>query len=198
MSLTIIDGHLCCPRAEFAFLYAIKQLVNSEIMDAQRLLAEDRALKTRGAAPRTYFTENSAGTHSAFAYLPDDWLVDRIFRCIQPIGYGYVYTQVGEEDVEGEVWPGPDADAPALDPYWTDATGEKHRIHHADLSPTGPASLGGKIVLELCRRLALEVRGDNHVKKYAAPKLPKGGIFQILREGPVESEKQDEGVTPDE
>ncbi len=198
MSLTIIDGQLCCPRAEFAFLYSVNQLVNSEIMDAQRLLAEDQALKSRGAAPRTYFSENSVGTHSAFSYLPDDWLVDRIFRCIRPIGYGYAYTQVGEEDVEGEVWPGPDADAPTHDPYWTDETGKKHRIHNADLSPTGPASLGGKIVLELCWRLALEVRGDSHVKKYAAPVLPKCGIFQILNKGPVESENQNEGVTPNE
>ncbi len=198
MSLTIIDGQLCCPRAEFAFLYSVNQLVNSEIMDAQRLVAEDQALKRRGAAPRTYFHKNSTGTYSAFSYLPDDWLVDWILRCIKPIGYWNTSVQVGEEDVEGEAWPGPDADAPALDPYWTDETGKKHYIQDADLSPTGPASLGGKIVLELCRRLALEVRGDNHVKKYAAPKLPKGGIFQILNGGPVESEKQDEGVTPNE
>ena len=34
-------------------------------------------------------------------------------------------------------------------------------FHMADLSPAGPASLLGKVALELCRRLEIELDGDD-------------------------------------
>lgn len=178
MSLVVIDGLLCCPTDEFQALCCIQGLKQHAITDGAKYRAEQAAKTELGALPRTHYTSSGSSSFSPFSYLPDEWVARKIYKCIQPSTYGSSLVEIGEEDIEGNVWPGPDEDYKGSKEYWTDETGKRHYRGHADMSLTGPASLGGKIVLELCRRLAHEVYKDKAAAQYAQQVLPIESIFQ--------------------
>ena len=167
MPLTTIDGVLCCPRSEFDQLCHYLGLQEYALTYGPRYISEDRADRELGAKTRYLHGENYSASYSPLSYAPDEWFVREVAKGVNPQAISSVKTKIGEEDLNGEIWPGPDADAPAFDPYWVDETGEKHRLANADLSLIGPASLGGKIVRELCYRLYVEVQKDKHAQQYA-------------------------------
>lgn len=68
---------------------------------------------------------------------------------VSPMAYGNRWAAVGEEDIEGHIR-GPDD--PAI---------------LADISPCGPASLLGKVALEVARRVEEELTWDRWAKERA-------------------------------
>ncbi len=81
------------------------------------------------------------GRKTDYSCWPDWFLLRELRRAIQPAWCGAL-AEIGEEDINGVVYQG--------EGYPGDA----------DISPIGPASLFGKIALELCARLEKELRGD--------------------------------------
>lgn len=80
---------------------------------------------------------------------PDSYLIESIARLVQPAYLPDLRAQIYEEDINGQVY---------------DGVG---RPQEADINPIGPASLAGKIALELCRRMAQELAGDGQAARYA-------------------------------
>ena len=84
-----------------------------------------------------------------------DWLLVKLAKdFIQPGGYApflKVCECDAEEDIEGKTG---------------DGSG-KARLY-PDLAPNGPASVAGKVILELARRLEEEVAGDQRMEIMAA------------------------------
>lgn len=82
------------------------------------------------------------GRRVDYASWPDWFLLRELRRVVQP-AYCSARAEIGEEDVDGSLYQG------------DGLPGE------ADISPIGPASLFGKVALELCRRFEKELRGDS-------------------------------------
>lgn len=168
MPLTTIDGVLCIPQDEFGHFTSFLGLQEYAMTAGRMYASQQDAEEKLGAKSRVHRSSNGySGTHSVFSYLPDDWLIREIYKSIQPAG-DHTRCKVGEEDVDGNVWAIPE-DAKGVAPdlsYYTDNEGNQHKAGFADLALIGPASLGGKIVLELCRRLAQEVYRDNVATGY--------------------------------
>ncbi len=173
MALTTIDGVLCCPKTEFAQLVAMKVLADQAMTYAPQYAAEQRLYRDLGAKSRSYNKDGgNAWTVLPLSYLSDRQVIRELDKLIKPVAFGALVPKIGEENVDGEVWPGPDEDVPGYDlgkptSYWTDENGVQHKAGHADISLVGPASLGGKIVLELLRRLRVELAKDDHAQRYA-------------------------------
>lgn len=89
-----------------------------------------------------------------FDILTDEQLVKMAAEVVSPMALGHIpYGRAQdyiEEDVTGKI--------PMVDYPYGDT--------HADLSPGGPASLVGKICLELARRLRGEISGDRRARAY--------------------------------
>lgn len=167
MPLTTIDGVLCIPQKEFWHFTSFLGF-RENAMTAGRMYASIKDAEEKlGAKSRDYHGSNWPATYSIFSYLPDEWLIREIYKAIQP-GTDKTVCKVGEEDIDGNVWAIPeDAMTVASDlSYYTDNEGTVHHAGYADLALIGPASLGGKIVLELCRRLAQEVYRDDAAAGY--------------------------------
>lgn len=189
MPLTTIDGVLCCPREEFEYLCQFLGLEQVAMTDGP-LLTSLRQGEDRGMGARHITGPGSSATHTAVSYAPDDWLAHEARKVVREAGTtcNLGYAQIGEQDVDGAVWPGPDpecANKPPNHQYWTDSEGNKHMRGHADLSLTGPASLGGKILIELTYRLYVEAQKDKHAENCYAPK-PRLDLCTLQPEAPAE------------
>ncbi len=128
MALTTLDGKLCCPQQEFDLLLAVQGLESLQRsgVDYHRMVA---------------WEERELGRKAGYGRWPDWFLLRELRRAIQPAA-SHAKAEIGEEDMDGNVYQG-EGD-PGL----------------ADISPIGPASLFGKLALELCDRLEKELRGD--------------------------------------
>lgn len=88
----------------------------------------------------------------------DETLAWMLRRAVQPAAYGRRFVEHGEEDLNGRI---------AGVDYPPDETGRFHQM--ADLGPCGPASLVGKVALELARRLEEEILGDQRAEAMTPP-----------------------------
>lgn len=174
MPLTTIDGVLCIPQKEFKRFTSFLVFREYALTAGNMCRSQRDAEEELGAKSRNYQGSNGSGvwwsaSHSAFSYLSDEWLIQEIYKAIQPGAARDARCKVGdEEDIDGNVWVIPeDAKSVAADlSYYFDNEGNRHDAGYADLALIGPASLGGKIVLELCQRLAQEVYRDDTAAGY--------------------------------
>lgn len=194
MPLTTIDGVLCCPRDEFEHLCQFLGLEQAAMTDGPAYTSKRRAAEEQGMGERHF--HHSEGSQSwsadfdAFSYAPDDWLAREARKVVREAATSseFGYAQIGEQGIDGAIWPGPDpecADLPPSRQYWTDSEGKQHMRGKADLSLTGPASLGGKILIELTFRLYVEVKKDKHVESQYAPK-PRLDLCTLQPDVPAE------------
>lgn len=86
--------------------------------------------------------------------VPDEILVKLARIEVSSNAYGGMTAEIGEGDVEGKV--------PGVDYEKYDAFGGD-KAKPADLSPIGPASYIGKMILELARRLEQEIIEDKRM-----------------------------------
>lgn len=148
MPLTTIDGKLYLDDGEFSFLVAIKNMNELDFYQPQ-VVAEAHA-------------EDEIGYHryhrQGLSVWPERYLIKAIRKAVGTKAYGgwpYGNCELGEQSISGHVYGSPE------DPAKYDHQGNLIPGEMADLSPAGPASLLGKIALELCRRLEIELDGDD-------------------------------------
>ena len=189
MPLTTINGVLCLPVEEFQYYCHLLGLEQAALTDGPVYTSLRRAAEKDGMPPKHFSRKEEDGSgwsasYDAFSYAPDEWVVQEARKLVREAATSsdLGYAEIGEQDIEGEVWPGPD---PGLenelprDQYWTDEHGKKHTRKKADHSLTGPASLGGKILIELCYRLYIEVKKDEHAAhNYAKRERPDQRTLQ--------------------
>lgn len=181
MPLTTIDGALCLPWDEFDHFCSFLGLEDAAMTEGPIYTSLRRAVEERGMTPKHFSGKNGASTWSAsydaFSYATDAWIAREAKKLVREAGTSGLLglAQIGEQDIEGQVWPG----AP-----WTDENGKYHSHWPADLSLTGPATLGGKILLELIHRLSIEVAKDKHALGYAPQERPK--LHTLQSETPAE------------
>lgn len=144
MPLTTIDGILYLPAIEYNFLASMELHNELERQWPEWLASYD------AAQDLSYET----GIYQDIARWPVDYLIKQIRRQARQRAGGnneFAYVQVPgrEEDLNGRVYTQEEM-----------APGEPGYRRHADQSLIGPASLVGKIALELARRLEVELTGD--------------------------------------
>lgn len=152
MPLTTIDGKLYLDDGEFSFLCAIK-LMNELDQQQPQVVAEAHAEDDIG-----YRRTRRQG----MSVWPEQYLIKATRRAVASKAYGFNQfgrCELGEQSINGHVYGSPE------EPAKYDHDGNLERGDMADLSPAGPASLMGKIALELCRRLEIELNGDDRAAR---------------------------------
>lgn len=150
MGLVTIEGKLYLPMDEFVFLVSVREL--NRIDDSQaELLSNEEIDALMGYDHSSYRGVSWIGMQA----WPDWCLIRSVRRRCRPAAYIGYYTEPGEEDISGRVYGSkeyPIEHNPITGEYWLRSL--------ADISMIGPASLVGKIALELCRRLEEELDAD--------------------------------------
>lgn len=153
MALTTIDGKLYLPLQELDFLYSV-QLINMLAGQQPRVIAEAQAEEEIGY---------QRGKNQYAEVWPERYLIKKVREQITPRAYGsgnsIAKCQVGEESINGHVY-GSEEEPVRYDPF----LGKPIDVPWADLGLVGPASLIGKVALELCRRLELELNEDERAR----------------------------------
>ncbi len=148
MPLTTIDGKLYLDDGEFGFLISVK-LMNELDQQQPQVVAEAHAEDDIG-----YRRTRRQG----MSVWPEQYLIKATRRAVSSKAYGFNQfgrCEIGEQSINGHVYGSPE------EPAKYDNHGNLKRGDMADLSPAGPASLLGKVALELCRRLEIELDGDD-------------------------------------
>lgn len=181
MPLTTINGVLCLPVDEFQYYCHFLGLEQAAMTEGPVYTSLRKAVEVNGMTPKHFSGKTGesvwAASYDAFSYATDAWVIQEAQKLIREAGGSgkLALAQIGEQDIEGEIWPG--------EP-WTDENGKYHSHWPADLSLTGPATLGGKILLELIHRLSIEVAKDKHALGYAPQERPK--LHTLQPETPAE------------
>ena len=142
MPLTTIDGKLYLDKTEFGMLVAVEEINAQEILHGwSTAIAASKAVEEIGY--------DDHGTQSTSGW-PEKYLVKSVREAVTQRAHSSYHCELGEESVNGHLYGSPEE--PEVEPW--------NEIPLADIGIVGPASLLGKIALELCRRLENELMGD--------------------------------------
>lgn len=153
MPLITIDGKLYLSDEELTYLCSVK-LMNEVAQEQPQLVAEAQAEEEIG-----YRRNRKQG----MSVWPERYLIKKVRGSTTSKAWGraggFGVCEPGEESINGHIYGSPD------EPIMYDRDGKPHNQPYADLSVVGPASLLGKIALELCRRLEIELDGDDRAAR---------------------------------